>query len=71
MVDTSLLRKKITEESTNVSEVACKMGMDKATLYRRIANSDTFTIGDVRKLVEILHLTHAEAVAIFFSSNVA
>lgn len=71
MVDTMLLRKKILEKNTNVAEVACKMGIDKATLYRRIANSDTFTIGEVGKLVEALNLTHREAVSIFFNSDVA
>lgn len=71
MVDTTLLRKKISERNTNVSEVACKMGIDKATLYRRIADSDTFTIGEVGKIVEILNLTNMEAVSIFFSQSVA
>ena len=71
MVDTRLLRIKIEEKRTNISEIASKMGIDKATLYRRIANSETFTIGEVGKIAEFLNLTHDEAVSIFFSHDVA
>ena len=71
MVDTRLLRIKIEVKRTNISEIASKMGIDKATLYRRIANSETFTIGEVGKIAEILNLTHDEAVSIFFSHDVA
>ncbi len=71
MVNTRLLRGKIEEKGTNIPEVAAKMGVDKATLYRRIANSETFTIGEVGKIAEILRLSHDEAVSIFFSHIVA
>lgn len=67
MVNTRLLRGKIEEKGMNISEVAAKMGVDKATLYRRIQNSETFTIGEVGKITEILRLTNEEAVSIFFS----
>lgn len=65
MVNTRLLRGKIEEKGTNISEVASQMGVDKATLYRRIQNSETFTIGEVGKITEILCLTKDEAVSIF------
>ena len=71
MVDTQLLRSKIDDRRTTVSEIAAKMGVDKATLYRRIANSETFTIGEVGKITQILNLTHDEAVSIFFTNIVA
>ena len=71
MVDTQLLRDKIDSRMTTVSEIAAKMGVDKATLYRRIANSETFTIGEVGKIAKILNLTHDEAVSIFFNQGVA
>lgn len=67
MVNINLLRGKIVERGTNVSEVAEKMGIDKATLYRRIADGDAFTIGEAQKITDILNLSHDEAVAIFFS----
>ena len=71
MVDTKLLRSKIEDRRTTVSEIAEKMGVDKATLYRRIANSETFTIGEVGKITNILNLSHDEAVSIFFNQTVA
>lgn len=71
MVNTDMLRSKIAERRTNVSKVAERMGVDKTTLYRRIADSSSFTIGEVCKITEILELSHDEAVSIFFSRPVA
>ena len=70
MVNVDLLKGKITERGTNVSEIAVK-GVDKATLYRRIADGSSFTIGEVEKITEALGLSHDEAISIFFSHNVA
>ncbi|MBQ9838976.1 MAG: helix-turn-helix transcriptional regulator [Oscillospiraceae bacterium] len=71
MINTALLRRTITEKHTCVADVAEKMGIDKATLYRRIADGKTFTIGEVGKITEILNLSHSESIAIFFSQPVA
>ena len=71
MVNVDLLKGKITERGTNVSEIAVKMGVDKATLYRRIADGSSFTIGEVEKIAEVLKLSHEEAISIFFTSGVA
>lgn len=71
MVDTAKLKKEISQRCTNISEVAAQMGIDKATLYRRIADSDSFTIGEVDKLVSILALSASDAVSIFFANDVA
>lgn len=71
MVNTSLLRDKITKKQTTVAEVAAKMGIDKATLYRRITDGQSFTIGEVGKIAEILQLSHDESISIFFSHDVA
>ena len=67
MVNINMLRGKIVERGLNVPEVAKRMGMNKATLYRRIADGDTFTIGEVSKITEILGLSHDELVDIFLS----
>lgn len=71
VVNIELLRSKIVQKKTNVSEIAVKMGIDKATLYRRIADSGSFTIGEAEKIAQILQLSRDEAVAIFFSESVA
>lgn len=71
MVNIDLLRSIITKRRTNVAEIATKMGVDKATLYRRIADGATFTIGEVDKITHILELSHDEAISIFFAQTVA
>ena len=71
MVNADMLRGKIAEKRTTVSELAEKMGIDKATLYRRLANGDSFSIGEARKVAEILGLSNEEAIAIFFNNIVA
>lgn len=65
MVNTAMLRGKIVERGLDVPKVAEQMGVDRSTLYRRIADGDTFTIGEAAKIAEILCLTHEDAVAIF------
>lgn len=67
MVNIILLRSKMVEKKMNVTEIAGKMGVDKATLYRRMADAQTFTIGEVGKITEILGLSNQEATSIFFS----
>ena len=71
MVNPDLLRGKIVERKTSIAEVAMQMGVDKATLYRRIADSESFTIGEVEKLTQILALSCDEAISIFFNVEVA
>lgn len=71
MVNVDLLRSEIVKKGINVSEVAAQMGVDKATLYRRMADSGTFTIGEVEKLTSILDLSHEAAIHIFFTNEVA
>lgn len=71
MVNTSMLKGLIESRGTNVDEVAKRMGIDKSTLYRRIADGNTFTIGEVGKIAEILSMSSAEAISIFFNQSVA
>lgn len=39
------------------SELALKIGISPATLYRKLDNPKTFTFGEFLKLLEILNLT--------------
>lgn len=71
MVDTAKLRKTISDKHMTVSDIAAAMNIDKATLYRRIASPESFTIGEVLRISEILNLPHAESTAIFFGNTVA
>ena len=71
-VNSNKLKAKIVENGLNISELAAKIGMDKSTLYRKIANNgETMTVKDANAIVRALNLTSADALAIFFSQIVA
>ena len=66
------LKGKIVEKGETVQTVADAMGIDKATLYRKMKNDgETMLVKDANALVRILALTADEAMAIFFSQRVA
>ena len=70
-VNVDKLHGRIRELKTNIVEVAAKMGIDKSTLYRKLAkNGAGLTIRDAQRLVSILQLTDEEAILIFFAREV-
>ena len=71
MVNTNKLRGKIVECGMSVIELAEAMGVDKATLYRKLNNSESFTVKDADLIASTLSLSKEDAVAIFFSQYVA
>jgi transcriptional regulator with XRE-family HTH domain len=72
LVNIQKLKGKIVEQGLTITSVAEAMGINKATLYRKMENGGAaLTIKDANLLVEILHLTAEEAMAIFFAKNVA
>lgn len=73
MVKIDKLREKIVERGLSVELVAEQMGVNRSTLYRKMQNKTGrgFTVGDVRKLSEILGLSAGEITDIFFSEGVA
>ena len=72
MVNINKLRGKIVECGTNISELALKIGIDRATLYRRFnSNGKEFTIEEADLIAKELNLSCSEASAIFFSQYVA
>jgi cyanate lyase len=62
----NLLKSKLAEAEMNVEDLSVRMGKDKATVYRKLGESEKFTIGEVKQIKEILGLSKKEAVAIFF-----
>lgn len=66
------LKGKIVELGLSIAEVAEKMEINKATLYRKLENGGaTLTVKDANLLVKILDLTAEEAMSIFFAQKVA
>lgn len=60
------LRGKMVEKEISVENLASIIGRDKSSVYRRLDNGETFTVGEVQKIKDALELTHEEASAIFF-----
>jgi len=65
-------RGKIVEKGMNVEVLSERMGIHKSNVYRKMNNNgDTFTLKEVRKIIEILDLTAEETRDIFFDNTVA
>ena len=72
MVNVDKLRGKIVERRMKVPEVAKAVGIDSATLYRRLnGGGGSFTIEEADKIASILALTAEELNHIFFAQYVA
>ena len=72
MVNTNKLKGKIVECGMNISELAELIGIDKATLYRKInANGEAITIREADMISKELKLSREEVNDIFFSQYVA
>lgn len=66
----NLLRGKMAEKRMSNEELACKIGVDPSTFYRKIKDDGiTFTVGQMHKIVESLNLTNEEATAIFCNNT--
>lgn len=65
------LKGKMVELGINVETLAEMIGVDRSSLYRKLNNSGKVTIGEAKRIKEALALTDAEAISIFFASNVA
>lgn len=67
MVNINKLKGKMVEKGLSMQEVAKLLGVDRATLYRKLSNNaETMLVKEANALMEILELTPDEATAIFF-----
>lgn len=71
MVNVNKLKGIMVEKKMNAEELAKRIGMDRATFYRRLAKSDDFTIKEVDSIVKVLGLSMIETNSIFFADFVA
>ena len=71
MVNVNKLKGKVVEQGRSIADLAEDIGIDKATLYRKLNNPETFTLRDADSIVKALGLPVEDAVAIFFSDYVA
>lgn len=72
MVNAEMLREKIRMSGYTIQELSQKVGIDTSTFYRKIkAGEEGFSVGEARKISEILNLNREEVENIFFASHVA
>ena len=72
MVNINKLKGKIVECGLSIPELATSIGIDKATIYRKInLEGETFTIKEADLIANKLVLSAEEVNAIFFAQYVA
>lgn len=62
-----LLKGKIVANGMNVEKLANSIGINRASLYRKLNNFEKITIGEAVKMKEVLSMTTEEATEIFLS----
>lgn len=63
----SKLKGKIVEKELNVEKLAQIIGIDRASLYRKMNNGEKITIGEAAKMKEALEMSDKEAFEIFLA----
>ncbi len=72
MVNVNKLRGVLAERGLSVVSISHKIGIDKATFYRKLnGKGEMFTIREADLIVKELALTKDEAIAIFFNQFVS
>ena len=61
------LKAKMVEKGVNVETLADKIGVGRASLYRKLNNFEKITIGEAIKMKSALEMTDADAISIFLS----
>ena len=69
-VDVEELKKVLRSKNIQLDDLATLLGIDRATLYRRI-KGNTLRIVDMHRIVEACGLTNEEACRIFLAPLVA
>lgn len=71
-ININKLRGKIVENGLSIGELAKIMGIDRATLYRKLSNNgESLLVREANAMVDVLHLSAEDAISIFFSQIVA
>lgn len=71
-VNVNKLKGKIVEKGLNIEQLAEKIGIDRATMYRKLRNDcENLLINEANAIVAALGLTAEEAMSIFFAQYVA
>lgn len=61
------LKGKIVERGMNIESLAKMIGVDRATLYRKLNDAEKITIGEAAKIKEVLEISDSDAYDIFLA----
>lgn len=61
------LKGKMVEKGVSAENLATEIDVDRSTLYRKLKSGESFTVGEVQKIITALDLTRDETHDIFFS----
>ena len=71
-VNVNRLKGKIIERGMSITKLAEKIGIDRATLYRKLENDGAgLLVKDANNIASVLELSSDEAMSIFFAQYVA
>lgn len=70
-MNANALKGEIVGRGMNVETLAQMLGIDRATMYRKLNNFEKITIGEAQKIKESLGLSDERANEIFFGGTVA
>ncbi len=71
MLNANKLKAKLVENDINVETFAKMIGISKDTMYRRINDGESFTLGEIDASISTLSLTIEDVNAIFFAQMFA
>ena len=71
MLNKNKLRGKIAEAGMTVASLAAAIGLNPATLHRKINGETEFTRAEIQTITEVLNLTVEEVQEIFFARKLA
>ena len=61
------LKGKIVEKEMNIETLAIFLGINRASLYRKLNNAEKITIGEAIRIKDALEMSDAEAYEIFLA----
>lgn len=71
MFNKAKFKAKVIERSLDMEDISKNLGINVATLYRKLNGNSDFTRSEIQKIKEALHLTLSEINEIFFAEELA
>ena len=64
-MDLQKLKGKLVEKGWNVETLAEHIGVERSSMYRKLNNFEKITIGEAKKITDVLELSNEDASYIF------